>query len=389
MQKSHIDYTWETLLQASRGQWSAIFASLLPSDLIDHLTRHGHRKHTWCPGHGGNDGDAFRFFDDWNETGGSICNTCKANANGLMTLCFVNNWTEKEAFKQVCAWHRGQGTAPPRRIAHTARRRNPTEDDEKLGQTLLKMWNESLSIADPGSTVARDYLRSRGLERLLGTPDNPRCDFANIRFAPELWYFHPKPDSGPRKPPIKGYGAILSLMASNSFQRITIHRTWITAEGKAPVPEAKKMMPVMASNPLSGQSPACWISDPGPVVNLCEGMETALSVWLLTGVPTAAVTSSTLMLNWEPPRGVRGVCVWADLDKAGLDAARHLNHALPKAGVEMIPTMVPPEQLGDKPDWNDAIQSYGIDAWKSHLKLRQYFRDVRRHGGTPKPGWKL
>ncbi len=85
---------------------------------------------------------------------------------------------------------------------------------------------------------------------------------------------------------------------------------------------------------------------------LAEGIETALSVMEITGVPAWASLSVAGMLAVQIPARVRRVIIAADHDLAGLRAARKIRDRLSQSGVET--SMLIPTARGD--DWNDVLQ---------------------------------
>ena len=64
----------------AHGQWLFILERLCP-ELGPAIARLG--RHVPCPVHGGKDG--FRLFKDAQQTGGGICNSCGAKADGPNT----------------------------------------------------------------------------------------------------------------------------------------------------------------------------------------------------------------------------------------------------------------------------------------------------------------
>ena len=68
-------YDVEALKDAARGRWPEILSALagVPRDSLD-------GKHHACPWCGGE--DRFRAFNDFEETGGVICNQCHSSENG-------------------------------------------------------------------------------------------------------------------------------------------------------------------------------------------------------------------------------------------------------------------------------------------------------------------
>ena len=92
--KYAVDYT--EIRQHAEGYWFEILEELAPG-LIPAIE--AHPNHVPCPVHGGVDG--FRLFDDAEETGGGICNTCGGFSNGFKILSWINNWTTWDSFYQV------------------------------------------------------------------------------------------------------------------------------------------------------------------------------------------------------------------------------------------------------------------------------------------------
>ena len=118
--------------------------------------------------------------------------------------------------------------------------------------------------------------------------------------------------------------------------------------GKADVPNPRKAM--RAAIPAGS---AVRLGD-GDHVGLAEGIETALSATMLTGVPTWATINSTLMAKWEPPEHVQKVTVFGDTDpkfggQAAAYALAHRLSCLPKRSIAVD------VKLPDFGDWNDIL----------------------------------
>ena len=69
---------------AAHGRWGGILSALAPQ-LQPALDRVGH--HVSCPVHGGKDG--YRVFNDVDDSGGGVCNTCGVHPDGFATLMWV------------------------------------------------------------------------------------------------------------------------------------------------------------------------------------------------------------------------------------------------------------------------------------------------------------
>lgn len=81
--------------RAAFGRWAEIYSALAPQ-LRDKLEQP--LKHGACPIHGGTDG--FRFFKDFRDRGGCICNTC-GSFDGLHLLMKINGWSFYQCLKRV------------------------------------------------------------------------------------------------------------------------------------------------------------------------------------------------------------------------------------------------------------------------------------------------
>ncbi|MBO0217089.1 DNA primase, partial [Vibrio sp. Vb2880] len=82
---------------------------------------------------------------------------------------------------------------------------------------------------------------------------------------------------------------------------VTLHRTYLTKSGKkAKVECAKKMMPVPDGLSVTGGAVRLGMPTEG-VLGLAEGLETALSGFRATHIPTWSTVNATLLENFEVP----------------------------------------------------------------------------------------
>jgi hypothetical protein len=100
---------------------------------------------------------------------------------------------------------------------------------------------------------------------------------------------------------------------------LSIHRTWITPTGKAPVDPPRAPL---ANHSLKNGVIKLWPdSDVTGGLAICEGVETALSLaWAFT--PTWATLDAGHLSKFAAIRSVEVLTIGADNDKAGLDAAQ-------------------------------------------------------------------
>jgi putative DNA primase/helicase len=303
--------------QHARRQWLGIVGRLAPT-LAPALARPG--RHVPCPVHGGRDG--FRVFNDVNERGGGICNTCGSFSDGFALLMWANHWGFREALEAVAqdlrldAGGMWSTRRPPPRPREVLAHRQDTATAEAA---LRRVWSETLDPQEPQARPLQRYLVRRGID---AEPD-PHV----VRFHPALGYY----EDGRR---IGTYPAIVARVSGAQGQPVTLHRIYLTPDGrKAPVASPKKMM--VPLGPVVGG--AIRLDPAGPTLGITEGLETALVIRQRTGMPVWAGVSATLMERFEPPTGVTLVVVWADLDVSGAGerAAETLLNRLVANGVRV------------------------------------------------------
>jgi putative DNA primase/helicase len=119
----------------------------------------------------------------------------------------------------------------------------------------------------------------------------------------------------------------------------------LTDDGlKAAVPAVKK---------VSGNLPAgsaVRLFPPCECIGIAEGIETALSAFLLFGVPTWAAVTACGLERWTPQEGTNRVIIFGDNDASctGQASAWNLARRLRNTGIEAEVRI--PSQPGD---WND------------------------------------
>lgn len=332
--------------ELASGRWVTILGALAPQ-LRPALDRAG--RHVPCPVHGGRDG--YRVFRDVAETGGSVCNTCGAFADGFATLMWANGWDFPTTLRAVADYLCASPSAgrPARKVKSEPQK---GEDDEKRRQALNRVWNESISILDREAEPARLYLARRGISI---RPQDA------LRFHPSLSYY----DGTTR---VGEFPAIIAMVTGAQGNPVTIHRTYLTPDGKkAPVESPKKLMSYPKDRKIIGG--AIRLVEAGPVLAVAEGLETALAVLEGTGLPVWCAVNALLLENFVPPPGVNRVIVFADKDRPtkqhpkghGQEAARRLVQRLWEMGIKAT-AIVPQGEIppGQKSlDWLDILNRDG------------------------------
>jgi phage/plasmid primase-like uncharacterized protein len=158
---------------------------------------------------------------------------------------------------------------------------------------------------------------------------------------------------------------MLALLSDTEGRPATIHRTFLTADGrKAPVSSPKKLMPHASDRSLIGG--AVRMGPASPVLGIAEGIETALAVHQAMGMAVWSALSCTLLERFHPPGGIEQIVIWADRDEngAGQRSAEALQKKLEAKGIQAS-IMLPP---GSGMDWLDVLNEDGIgviqDCWR-------------------------
>jgi putative DNA primase/helicase len=211
--------------------------------------------------------------------------------------------------------------------------RPPLRPDERKLAALRRVWQEARPLTPNDAVLG--YLYGRGI--VLPPDDLPR----SLRYHPHLRYQH---DDGK----VTFHPAMLALIHGPDGRPVSLHRTYLTADGrKAAVPSPKKIMsPAMPGQTSGG---AMRLYQAGPILALSEGIETSLSAFLATGLPTWSTVSAAGMRAIVIPAEVHLVVICADADRPGTDAAKALARRLLDEGRRV--KILTPTQPGH--DWAD------------------------------------
>lgn len=328
--------------EATHGRWLDILSDIAP-ELDAAIGRVG--KHVGCPVHGGRDG--FRLFPDAAETGGGICNRCGRYPDGFSLVMWVKGVGFNQALNLVAESLGVKASEPPlpRRVALPDRSAIDAAVRKKAREKARRLWAGSKPL--PGS-VGELYLARRAI---------PAASFPDLRFHPRMLHRSEQEATS-------FWPGLVAKVRAPSGEVVGIHRTYLDGEGrKAAVDKAKKLMPSFAT--MTGA--AIRFGEPmGGTIGVAEGIETALSVTVATGIPCWACVSATLLEGFVPPPGVTDVLIWGDLDRngAGQRAAKALQLRLWGEGIRAR-TLLPAAHHGTQKgtDWNDVLVHRGPGAF--------------------------
>ena len=265
-------------------------------------------------------------FDDLEGRGSWLCNACGAG-DGWDLLMRLNDW----GFKDAAGYVRSMvGKVEAKPVV-------PGRSQDDIQNALRTVWNGARRV-ERGDPVAT-YLERRcgGPEAF---PDFPSC----LRFHPALPYVD---DDGV----VTTHPAMLAQVLGADDVAVTIHRTYLTADGKkANVKSPKKLMtPIRKMENVAIRLRPIedgWLG-------VAEGIETAYCAEGRHGAPVWACVSAGLLKTFRPPPEVTLLAVMGDNDASftGQAAAYELARIVRNTGIEV--KVLIPETVGT--DWADHV----------------------------------
>jgi putative DNA primase/helicase len=290
------------------GQWPKIIPWLAPK-MSDAVRKRP--KHVPCPVHGGKDG--LRCFDDFEKTGGMVCNTCGSFPNGYMVLSWARSISTAEAARLVRKFAADGGSSTSNNIIHLpSAKTDPVIDESALytiRETLAQCLHPTVFEAEP----ARKYLLNRGV--ICEDSSGRALRVENLLYHPYLLYSSRCPAAHP--------ALVASIVRDGEV--VGLHKTYITQTGeKARGADSKRIGPVIYKGATTGG--AIPLLPAAEEMAVAEGIESALAVYEESGMPVWAATSAGGLAAMEIPEFVRTVVVFADNDMSGVgqEAAERL-----------------------------------------------------------------
>lgn len=328
----------KTTAEAAQGRWREILPALgIPAIFLN-------GKHQACPMCGGK--DRARFHDRTGE-GNYICGQCGAGS-GFILLQKFHGWTFAQAARAV---DEVLGNLPERKPFKPYTKMFMTDDQ------VISLWRDARPIQNDDPVA--NYLIGRAIDKLAHWP-------VALRFTERYWHSTAK----------RFLPCMLGLLQAPDGSIGTIHRTYL-----ADVTPNKMFLPRRI--PIGG---AIRLFEPGTEMGIAEGIETALSASMLTGIPVWATTSARLLMQWQPPAGAKWITIFGDRDKSctGQAAAYDLAHRLILRQGYMVRVCIPGNDHcwssnEEGRDWNDCLKD-GNPNDLSKLRSLDW-----RGGFAPKP----
>lgn len=240
------------------------------------------------------------------------------------------------------------------------------EDEERVQQkqrsadirrdnAIVSTWENAkrFSWKDPECKPLAKYF----LSRCLKVTDQELVE--DLRFSPKISYLNPDGSKSE-------FCAMIAAIRNSEGKLIAVHKTFLTKDGKKASVETPKKISCLPSN-VSLTGCAIRIGKPTKYLAVAEGIETALSVSIATGLPCWSCVNAHLLESVEIPASVEVVFIFADKDRSlvGTRSARALRDRLAQKGtmacIESIEEDIPADSKGI--DWNDILKNYGLEAF--------------------------
>ena len=301
-----------SIVEKARGRWTPLLKHF---GIEFKVKRHGP-----CPICGGKD----RFIVDDKEGLGTFhCNQCGAGT-GFTLLQKVKGWDMKQTMLEVSKIVGGMSKMEIK----------PEQSDEQRRKALNEVWTGARDITDDDPAYTYIYART-------GLVTIPK----SLRYHTGLYH----PDAKGNLP------AIVAKVSDLDNRPVSIHRSFITAEGE----KAKVDRPKMLMQGALPDGAAIRLFPYQESIGVAEGIETAISCFAIFGIPTWAAISSAMLVKWTPPSVVKRVYIFGDNDDSltGQLAAYRLGWALKNnKTLDVVRVMIPDIRGAD---WNDVLRLHG------------------------------
>ena len=317
--------------RAAEGRWREIAEAAGIPEV--HLEKDGRP----CPLCGGR--DRFSFFRKRTD-GRWFCRGCGYGDGIALIQRF-----RRESFGATLRWlaaYLGLPEVAEHSVRTASRQISRQDKRDREQRKIRELWESSMPVWESDSpNPARLYLSRRSLADV----DRPQA----LRWTPKCPYWVAGEDGELKK--IGEWPAMLALVVNDAGEAVAVHRIYLTAEGnKAPVPTPKKRYGSGLGEGFVRLYP------PSSILCLAEGVETALAVHCLTGLPVWSALSLSGFHHFEAvPAGVEVIKIYGDNDAsfAGAAGAYELAARLRRSHPELRVEVHIPEGKGE--DWNDVL----------------------------------
>lgn len=252
--------------------------------------------------------------------------------------------------EQKAEWARRKAEAERR---DEQRQEEEARDEQARLDVAKELWGEAQLIE---GTIAEDYLRSR-VKGLTGA-------------LPDVLRFHPKCflSKGQYHP------ALVALVQGQDGEQVGTWRIYLDAQGQnLRDPEGGKIKKGLG--PCGGGAVRLHSPKDGGYIAVCEGIETAFGVHLLSGLPVWACRTANGLSGLQLPWDIERLAIYPDgdkwkwqadkgkwLDPTGRREAGKLAQLAVSQGVEVLIQPEPLPGLDFLDTWNNLFERMGAAA---------------------------
>ena len=385
-----------SVLEGFKGQWDRVMSHILP-EMATAISK-GPKQHVECVlfNHEANSGGTsrikkMRITERFADSCSVICTCTKhEKVSGPIGLVMAVRGCDFKTARQMIFDYAGV------RTLDDARTRTYTEPDprpapppdpeeerkkqeaiERTKMRISRIWEETIALDHPQAMPARMWLKRRGV-----WPPKGATPFSDLRLHRGLGMYQPDEKTGELK--LAGeFPTLIGMMRDREGRTRGINRTYMTPNGLKPAGYEDCCRKVYAPDiNLITRGSAVKLDDPvNGILNLAEGIETALAVRSLTGLPVWATLTANNLESVDIPSYVKVVTVWADKDRSntGQNAADALVTRLRNEGFRAVallpPTTVPEDAKGI--DWNDLLLMWGKETIYQNLLYKSWWKRMQ------------
>lgn len=282
------------------------------------------------------------------------CAVADVKEGDRVCLTVFSKQTYQSSSGTFHTYHWGAERLPSMEEEERATQKQKSEDIRREN-AIVSTWKNAkrFSWKDPECEPLAKYFLSRCFK--VTDPEHVE----DLRFSPKISYLNP--DGSKNE-----FCAMIAAIRDSEGKLIAVHKTFLTKDGKKASVETPKKISCLPSN-VSLTGCAIRIGKPTKYLAVAEGIETALSVSIATGLPCWSCVNAHLLESVEIPASVEVVFIFADKDRSlvGTRSARALRDRLAQKGtmacIESIEEDIPADSKGI--DWNDILKNYGLEAF--------------------------
>lgn len=357
------------LMALAHGRWVEIYKHTIGFDFsiaADNIMSNGKGLKVQCPMCANETQSGkkhFRVLKNFNENGAFLCDKCGIFPSFGIALERINNWSFQTSCKEIAKFLNANyipGADIKHPVAKEKRKVEPKVNNY-VRKIVEDMWKTSKPVS--GTIVEKYFRDQRGIT----------CDLPNegvLRYQPRMEYGESDENNNYKKVGVyPGWVAMISSPQEGT--PLSLHRGYLNQYGKkANVSEPRKQMKCVVEGSISKLGAVIRLRDTGKdCLALGEGVETTLSI--MSAFPTLdaySTINAVNMLLFRPPKHVKKIVIFADLDASGTGQIKASVAALKleSLGYEVeiyIPApygrvFIPPKEVLERKGWVNTKYSY-------------------------------